>query len=256
MTPKENILKELSELNSTLATVSQQNVYTVPAGYFDGLMAQVLGRIKAMEATNVVEELSHLSPILSNMSKQVPYIVPQGYFEGLAEKAIQSVRKSNSNLTASEELATLSPLLSGLKKETPFTVPQGYFESLTENISREENKPATKIISLTSRKWFSYAAAAVVIGIITMIGFIFIGGSVKEPGGKALAKFTRDVIKMDDTQKNDLIDFIDMNNKETAQVDFDNKTNEVKNLLQGISDEELKDFQEQTEDLEDVLMTN
>ncbi len=301
MIPKDNILQELSELNSSLP-INQQNVYSVPAGYFDGLAAQMLNHIKAMEAANAVEELGHLSPMLSNMSKQVPYVVPQGYFdglpakaiqsvlesndyqtakeemetlspllsglkkemtfavpqgyfEGLAEKAIHSVHKSNDNETAKEELATLSPLLNGLKKEMPFAVPQGYFESLTENISREENKPAAKVISLISRKWFRYAAAAVVIGIIVTTGFILIGGE-KEPGGKALAKFTRDVKKMDDTQKDDLIDFIDMNAKETAQVDIDNKTNEVKNLLQGISEEELKDFQEQTEDLEDVLMTN
>ncbi len=320
MTQRDNILQELSELNSTLSTIAPQNVYTVPAGYFDGLAAQILNHIKALEACNTVEELGHLSPMLGNMLKQVPYVVPQGYFEGLvekaiqsilessdyytakeemqtlspllsglkkemsartghsdgpysvpqgyfeglAEKAMQSVHESNYNQTASEELATLSPLLSGLKKEMtartghsdgPFAVPQGYFESLTENISRKENKPVAKIISITSRKWFRYAAAAVVIGIIATTGFILIGGE-KKPGGDALAKFTRDVKKMDETQKDDLIYFIDMNAKETAQVDIDTKTNEVKNLLQGISEEELNDFQEQSEDLEDVLMTN
>jgi hypothetical protein len=301
MTPKENILQELSELNSSLS-LNQQNVYTVPAGYFDGLSVLVLNRIKALEATNAIEELGHLSSMLGKMSKQIPYIVPQGYFEGLAvnvlqaiaesninqdakeeltsispllsglkkdmpfsvpqgyfeglaEKAMQSVQETKSNQTASEELTTLSPLLSGLKKEMPFAVPQGYFESLTENISREENKPTAKVLSLTSRKWFRYAAAAIVTGIIATIGFILIGDK-KKPGGDALAKFTLDVKKMDETQKDDLIDFIDMNAKETAQVDIDTKTNEVKNLLQGISEEELNDFQEQTEDLEDVLMTN
>ena len=298
MTEKDNILQELSELNSTLATITPQNVYTVPAGYFDGLAAQVLNRIKAME------ELSSLSPMLSSSSKQLPFSVPQGYFEGLAEKALQTIRESkttlsakeeletlspllsglkkempfsipqgyfeslaenklqsigesNTNLSAKEELATLSPLLSGLKKEMPYSIPQGYFESLTENISKQENKPAAKVISLTSRKWFRYAAAAVVIGIISMTGFMLISGE-KEPGGKALAKLTSDVKKMNDIQKDDLMDFIDagMNGDETAQVSTDNKSAEVKNLLQGISEDELKDFEEQTEDLGDVLMTN
>jgi hypothetical protein len=305
MTRKDNILQELNELNSTLATITPQNPYTVPVGYFDGLTARVLNRIKAMEAINAVEELGYLSPALSSISKQLPYSVPQGYFEGLAKKAIQSISESsdyqtaneemetlspllnglnkempyavpqgyfegladkalqsvsgiNDHQTAREELAILSPLLSGLKKEMPFSVPQGYFESLSDNISREESKPAAKVISITSRKWFRYAAAAVVIGIVVTTGLLFLGGGEKEPGGKALAKFTRDVKKMDDTQKDNLIDFIDagMNGDETAQVSIDNKTDEVKNLLQGISDEELKDFQEQTEDLGDVLMTN
>jgi hypothetical protein len=256
MTQKDNILKELSELKSTLANVTLQNVYTVPVGYFDGLAAQVLNSIKAMEAAHPVEELGYLSPMLSRISRQMPYAVPAGYFEGLAKKAMQSVLESSDYQTAKEEIETLSPLLSGLKKQMPYSVPQGYFETLTGKINTEENKPATRIISIASRKWFRYAAAAVVIGIITMAGFLFRGSNEKEPGGKALAKFTRDVKEMDDTQKDNLIDFIDMNNTETAQVDISNKIDEVKTLLQDISDEELKDFQEQTEDLEDVLMTN
>ena len=56
MIQKENILQELNELKSSLATVTPQNVYTVPVGYFDGLVAQVLSRIKAVEAKNAVEE--------------------------------------------------------------------------------------------------------------------------------------------------------------------------------------------------------
>lgn len=261
MTQKDYILQELSELNSTLANVTVQNVYTVPVGYFDGLATQMLNRIKAMEATNSVEELGYLSPILSGVSKQMPYTVPVDYFNGLEDRMLLAVLESNQ--TAKEELETLSPLLSGLKKQMsalpghsdgPYSIPQGYFDSLTENLVAEEKKPATKVISLISRKWFRYAAAAVVIGIVAMTGFLFLGKGEKEPGGKALSKFTRDIKKMDNNQKDNLIDFIDagMSGDETAQV----KSDEVKNLLQGISDEELKDFQEQSEDIHDVLMTN
>jgi hypothetical protein len=70
MTQKENILQELNELKSSLATVTPQNIYTVPVGYFEGLAAQVLNHIKAMEAKNAVEELGYLSPLLSNISRQ------------------------------------------------------------------------------------------------------------------------------------------------------------------------------------------
>jgi hypothetical protein len=304
MAPKDNILQELNELNSSLS-INQQNVYTVPAGYFDGLAVQVLNRIKALEAFNAVEELDHLSPMLGDLSKQVPYSVPQGYFEGLSAKALQAVTENNINLNAKvelaslspflsglkkdipfsvpqgyfeeleikalqsvtesninqnakDELASLSPLLSGLKKEMPFSVPQGYFESLSENINRVETKPVVKVISITSRKWFRYAAAAVVAGVIIVAGFLLSGGDTKEPGGKALAKFTKDVKKMNDVQKDDLIDFIDagMSGDETVQVENDKKSDEVKILLEGISEEELDDFKEQSEDLEDVLMTN
>ena len=258
MTQKDNILHELNELKSSLATINAQNVYTVPVGYFDGLAAQVLNRIKAMEATNVTEELGYLSPMLSNLSKQMPYSVPVGYFEGFEANLLQSVRESNDYQTAKEELETLSPLLNGLKKEMPYSVPQGYFEQLASTITKGENKPVIKVVSITSRTWFRYAAAALVIGLVTITGFLLIGKGEKEPGGKALAKLTRDIKKMDETQKDNLIDFIDagMSGQESAQVTSPNNKSEVKDLLKGISDEELKDFQEQTEDVQDVLTTN
>ena len=267
MTQKDNILQELIKLKSSLAGLAIQNIYSVPDGYFEELANQVLNRIKAMEAANAAEELGYLSLLLSNVSKQMPYAVPAGYFTGLEEKLMQTVRESNDYQTVKEELETISPLLSGLKKQMPYSVPQGYFETLpagrqmlAETVSKESNKPATKVISITSRKWFRLAAAAVIIGVIAMAGFIYfnVNNHEKETGGKALAKFTSDVKKMNEIQKDNMIDFIDagMNGKETAQINTDNKPDEVKKLLQGISDEELKDFQEQTEDIQDVLMTN
>lgn len=257
MTQKDNILQELKELRSTLANVDLQNIYMVPNGYFDALADQVLNRIKAIEAATPVEELSHLSSMLTNISKQLPYSVPTGYFEGLAEKAIKTVHESNDYQTAKEELKILSPLLSGLQKQMPYTVPQGYFETLSGNINTEKNKSVKKIVSITSHKWLRYAAAAVITGLILLAGFLYFGGE-KVPGDKALAKLTRDVKKMNEAQKDTLIDFIDagMSGKETVRVNTDNKSNEVKDLLQGVSEEELKDFQEQTEDIQDVLMTN
>ena len=87
MTQKDNILQELNDLKSSLVNVTRENIYTVPVGYFDGLAAQVISRIKAMEAVTPGEELGYLSPLLGNVSKEMPYTVPADYFEGIAEKA-------------------------------------------------------------------------------------------------------------------------------------------------------------------------
>jgi uncharacterized membrane protein YgdD (TMEM256/DUF423 family) len=35
---------------------------------------------------------------------------------------------------------------------------------------KKENKPAAKVVSITQRKWLRYAAAAMVIGILTFSG--------------------------------------------------------------------------------------
>ena len=241
MTQKDHILQELKELNSSLVNLSQQNVYSVPVGYFDRLAVQVMKRIKALEAIDAKEELGLLSPLL-------------------ADNILHTVRESNDYQTAEEELESISPLLSGLKKDNPYTVPAGYFENTTEKIVLEENKTATKVISLSGRKWFRYAAAAVVTGLIVLSGFLFLNknNGDAEPGSKVMAKITNDVKNMDIDQQDDLIDFIDagLNGKESAQLKSDNKSTEIKDMLVGISDEELNDFQEQSEDIQAVLLIN
>ncbi|MBI5859108.1 MAG: hypothetical protein HZB42_15850 [Sphingobacteriales bacterium] len=253
MAQNNNILQELIELNSSLAKFPSQNIYSTPEGYFEGLASQVLNRIKTMQTVSASDEISFLSPLLSNISREMPYSVPAGYFDLLQEKLMAAVRESSDHQTAKEELESISPLLSGLKKEMPYSVPQGYFNSLSENAAKKE----TKVISITHRRWFRYAAAAIVVGIVAITGFILTNNK-KESDERIFAQVKKDVMKMDEQQKDNLIDFIDagMSGKETADVNADSKTKEIKELLRDISDEELKDFQEQTEDLQDVLMTN
>lgn len=249
MTQKENILQELNELKSMLATVALQNVYTVPVGYFDGLAAQVLNSIKAMEAKNAVEELSYLAPLLNNISKQMPYTIPAGYFEGLAEKAMQLVRESNDYLqkesfgqTAKEELETLSPLLSGLNRKMPYAVPQGYFETLGE----KRNKPAAKVVSITQRKWFRYAAAAVVTGVVVLGGFIFINSrKAVDPVEQPYAWVKKSLKKVD---KADIDAFVNLADEEITNLVVTSpvKPEEIKELLKDVSDKEIQDFLDET----------
>jgi hypothetical protein len=251
MTQKENILQELNELKSSLATVTPQNVYTVPVGYFDGLAAQVLNRIKAMEAKNAVEELGYLPASLSNISRQMPNYVPAGYFEGLAEKAMQWVRESNDYLqkesfgqTAKEELETLSPLLSGLKKTMPYSVPQGYFESLAE----KRNKPAAKVVSISQRKWFRYAAAAVVTGVIVLAGFIYINSrNSVDPVAQPYAWVKKSIKKVDKTDIDAFVKLADEDLSNLAVIATSPvKPEEIKELMKDVSDKEIQDFLDET----------
>ena len=250
MAQNNNILQELNQLNSSLADVAAQNVYTAPAGYFDGLATRMLNRIRAMEATNAVDETNFLSPMLNVISRKMPYVVPDAYFEVLAEQALQSVRKSSDQQTANEEIESLSPLLSGLKKQMPYSVPQGYFDTLSERPVKKE----TKVISIVHRKWFRYAAAAVVVGIMVIAGFAYLNNKGKTQSGESLAWLKKDLKKMNETDKDNLIEYLD--GGVMAQINVDSKSQEVKELLKDVSDQELKDFQQQTEDVQDVLMTN
>ena len=247
MTQREIILQELNELNSTLVTASSQNIYTVPAGYFEGLISQVMNRIKAMEASNAGEELGYLSPLLSNMTKQMPYRVPQGYFDGLEERMLQSVLKSNE--TAKEEIETLSPLLSGLKKEMPYSIPQGYFENLDIASTIQAAKPEAKVVSLTSRKWFRYAAAAVVFGVVVLAGIMFYSkqNDPQHSFARYEKKLDKEIKKTSDKELDDFLQYTDagLDGTEKASVNPDTETKE---LLKDIPDSELKDFLNETSD--------
>jgi hypothetical protein len=262
MTNKENILQELNELNSPLAAVILKNVYTVPAGYFEGLAAQVLNRIKAMEAKNAKEELGHLSPSLRKISGQMPYAVPAGYFEGLAENMMQLLREKNGNLqkesfgqTAKEELETLSPLLNGLKKTMPYSVPEGYFHNLSET----RHKPAARIVSITHRSWFRYAAAAVMTGVIILAGFIYINSRKSvDPVAQPYAWVKKSIQKVNNADIDAFVTLADeeLTNQAVAATS-PVKPEEIKELMKDVSDKEIQDFLDttpETETNDDAMM--
>ncbi len=253
MTQKDNILQELKELKSILANMTPQNTYTVPTGYFDGLAGQVLARIKATEATTAAEELDYLSPMLNKISKQMPYVAPAGYFDGLPEKMMQSVKESSDYQTAKEELEIVSPLLSSLKKEMPYAVPQGYFETLTEKISTEENKPATKIISISHRRWFRYAAAAVVTGVIVMAGFLVLGKEKADPNTNPHAWVKKSIKKVSTDKLDEFIQLVDEVKPVDNTVASSDKAKEIKELIKDVPETEIQSLLHDTEILEDPV---
>ncbi len=243
-----DIIQELSDLESSLAGVNPQNIYSVPKGYFDGFAGKVIGLVKNDE--NLAW--------LSSLPKESPYRVPAGYFEELEEKIMQIIQKHPDYQTSKEELESISPLLNSLNKRPVYSVPDGYFENF--KIEAEQKKPETKIISIAGRKWYRYAAAAVVTGIVALAGLmIYNNNHSKDAAGTTIAKFEKEVKKIDNVkQTENLIDFMDagLNEKEMASNHKIIKTDDVQKLLQDVSIDELKDFSEQSKDIEDVMMTN
>ena len=239
-----DIIQELSDLGSSLATAVSQNPYSVPETYFDGFAAEVLGIVRATD-------------YLSTFTRQMPYQVPAGYFEGMHERVMETIRNHADYQTSKEELESLSPLLSSLNKRPVYSVPQGYFESF--NVSVKKEKPEAKIVSIAGRRWFRYAAAAVVTGVIAMAAFLAYNNKHENAADKTLAKFEKEVKKIDDVKKTQsLIDFMDagLNQEELANNSKTIKTDDVQKLLQDIPLDELKDFNDQSKDIEDVMMTN
>lgn len=245
MDQRVNILQELKELNSQLTVDRSQNTYAVPAGYFENLIDQVMSRIKALEAVNAVDELNHLSPVLGKLSKHTPYSIPTGYFEGLEERVLQAISNSKEGQSAKEETESLSPLLAGLKKDLPYSVPQGYFETL-EPV--RENKATAKVISLGSRKWFRYAAAAVVFGIIATLGVFIIEKNSVSADKDSYAWVKKNVKKV---STENLDDFIQLTENEQTVAAAEVKPQEVKEFIKDIPEEEIQNLLNDTQILDE-----
>ena len=236
-----DIIQELNNLGSSLPTESVENIYSVPEGYFDSFAAQVQSLIW-----------------LSSLPKENPYTVPEAYFDKLGDQIMEGIRNHPDYRTSKEELAEISPLLENLNKRPVYSVPQGYFENFKVTPGAEQGVDS-KVVSLSRRRWFRYAAAAVVTGIIALGGLMVYNNNKPTTTAGPLAKFEKEVKKIDDVNSTDkLIEFMDagLNEKELASNRKPNATDDVQRLLKDVSTDELKEFSEQSKDIEDVMMTN
>ena len=213
MTNRNTILNELKDLGSTLGNYSPQNIYTVPNGYFEGLPTQILNRIKAMEASDAREELKYLSPFLSNISKEMPYAVPAGFFQNLSDGVLQKISEHPDHQIIEKEIETLSPLLSSLKNKNPYSVPAGYFENLETGIKKKE----IKVISITRRRWYRLAVAAVIIGVVAIGGLLFIKSNQVDPNKNPDKWISKNINKKVSGEKID--EFVRLAEEETLIAD-------------------------------------
>jgi len=229
---------------SPLFAASKQLPYSEPAGYFDGLADKILKKVKASEATYAADELAFLSPLLSSISKQDLYAVPVGYFDTL-DKTLAQITIDFKNESVDEELENISPLLGGLKKQTPYTLPVGYFENLQYSNARENTVPAANVISITSRKWFRYAAAALVIGFVATVAFLLLNGPDRiDPADKSFSWVQKSMKKVSTDEINEFIELANAGNPDAVKT---NGREEINDLLKDVSDKEIQDFLNETQ---------
>ena len=239
MTNRNIILNELKDLESFLGNYNPQNIYTVPNGYFEGLPTQILNRIKALEATNAKDELKYLSPLLSNVSKEMPYAVPAGFFQSLSEDVLKKISEHEDYQTSEEEIGSLSPLLSSLKNKNPYSIPAGYFERLETGAEKKE----TKVISITRRRWYRLAVAAVVIGIVAISGLAIFKSKQVDPNKNPQAWIEKNVDKK--VSKDKIDEFVKLAEDGSTNVAYekdDVKHAEIKELMKDVPEKEIEAF--------------
>lgn len=171
MEKSEEILNELKAISPALAEMEKVNVFRVPDGYFDDL-----------------DEKINTIVFLHQDEKNNFQKVPNGYFDKLSSAIFSRIKE---NETADDEIEPVSPALHYLKEENVFTIPAGYFDNLSDKILKKINHQNAKVVSFSSiKKWWRYAAAAVVAGIITITSVQFFnksGVSTSLPGYVQLA---------------------------------------------------------------------
>ncbi len=204
MDTRNDILRELQELQSTLAGNEVVNVFTVPEGYFEGFAGSVMRTIngdsilKAIGsdvpdgyfdtlASNILSKIKQqnvapdsdeteesLSPLLESLRYKNVFEVPQGYFEGLTGRITDK-------LYAGDKMVQLPAVLQGLQDKNVFEVPQGYFDGLaTEIMSKLKPEPAKLIRMRSSLRVIKYAVAAAFVGVMALGVYQFIQPGLAE----------------------------------------------------------------------------
>lgn len=122
---------------------------------------------------DIEKELKTISPAVAAISNENIFQAPPGYFEDLPGRILSLVKadKRQDDLSAREEIEQLSPLIAALKNKQAQTVPPDYFSTLPHIITAKlsQTKKEAPVIRMdTGRKknWLSYAAAALIAGII------------------------------------------------------------------------------------------
>jgi hypothetical protein len=242
---RRDIIQELNELSSSLGDGTPENPYAVPQGYFENLASAIVQKISG-------------SPFLT---KENPYSVPVGYFGSFPEQMMDKIRNHPDYLTSQEELEMISPLLNNLKKEPVYSVPEDYFGNFKVEVNHQPavlgKKPA-KVVGMFSKKITRYAVAAIITALVVTTTFVLLNRNTKTPEEKIISKVENDVNKIKNMEQlNTLTEFMDADLNEAAVASRNKmKTDDVEKLLKDVSLDELKDFSEESKDMQDVMVMN
>ncbi|MFL5740060.1 MAG: hypothetical protein ACJ75B_07575 [Flavisolibacter sp.] len=230
MNNREPIKEELKSLNSTLDAAAAGMPYSVPEGYFEGLVSSVMARLKNQEPISVKEELEMLSPMLAGIPKTMPFSVPDQYFA--------------SNIDTLKAVVNEPEVLSFSGREMPYEVPSAYFDKLPAQILEKVSKPEAKLIPMMRRKWARLAVAAMITGIIAVSGIAYFN-SKKDISVDNPAWVANKLKTVPDKTIDEFVKITDVNAASMVTVKKQNKPADSRKLLQDIPDKELDAFLQQ-----------
>jgi hypothetical protein len=237
MKNRETILHELRQISEAVANLGTENIFTVPANYFEQFPASVLARIMSENADLGL--------------KTNPFNVPKGYFDGLPGNILNRIKQQQVQ-SVEEELNEIAPLLNTVSKKPVYAVPDGYFESLEVTVPLKVAQPREKVFSLGKpRRIFQYAVAACTAGILMVGAYLYTNKGTATPD-QAMAIPYDSAIKMNVSQElaNVNTQDIDQYLEEAPTVGYAINTPaeevDVQEYIQAVSDEEIDQYLKET----------
>lgn len=221
---EKDTISELEDVSPLLLTAGKRMLFTIPSGYFE-----TLTDITVVNCLHVAKG--------GLMLKSGPFTVSQAYFDKLPYNILQKVADAG-------ELHKIAPVLSSVNRQNLYTIPAQYFVNTLEFKSIiEKSAVRGKIISFAkTRKWFNYASAAIVAGILVMGAFLFTDNHERF-NKDGVIDVHNELHKLSDEELSKYLD----NVKSTMNLDqvtgvSDGDIPDVEENLKAVSDEELKQY--------------
>jgi len=250
------VIGEMETISPFLNTVNKETVHKVPEGYFETFSETVLEKVLTNKAENdsVFEEMEAISPLLNTINKKTLYSIPDAYFETflktVSEKTLTNKAENDSVF---EEMETISPLLNTINKQPVFSVPDGYFNDVTFT-APVTARPAAKVVSLGTnrRKFISYAIAAVIATIMAVGIFLITGKESTNSIASSEVHNQNQVKNLTDEEIEVFLKTNAPNEVLSSVLPNAGKENEIKKSISKMSDEEIKDFLQETGEADEI----
>ena len=236
MNSRSTIQQELKELSSLLPHEIKQPVFTVPEGYFEAFAASVWEKLRGQHGQTPYDELTELSPVLAAIPKKMPFTVPQNYFSGFTQTVPELVKDDE-----------VPQALQSISRQMPHAVPAGYFEGLSADVLAKVNRPGAKVVSFGFRRLMRVAAAAVVVGVMALTGWVLFGnegGQPLDPNTESSEWVAKRLQGVSNQALEDFIMTADIGYEASADLQTGNGA-DVQKLLKEVSDSELDAFLKQ-----------
>lgn len=191
-------------------TPENVNPYSTPVGYFDGLASEILFKIQTNQET---------------------YKVPLSYFTDLSNSILAKIKQKENETF--EELKNVAPLLNTISRANVYNTPNGYFENF-ETVKQT----STKVVSIqkSPAKWFKYAVAAAIAGVIGVsASFLFEKSDNLMPDFQASLQNISDTILSKEID-NDKLSFV--SNEETTTLPWQTLA-DLQEEIKFVTDEEM-----------------